>query len=146
MRWIIVLSLVACWRGRPPHGQTDRDGDGIPNERDRCPDDPEDFDGFEDEDGCPDPDNDRDGVPDVNDKCPNLPGPPPDGCPLAPTDDRDGDGIPNDRDKCPDDPEDFDGFEDADGCPDPDNDRDGVPDVDDACPNTPGPAAKRGCP
>ncbi|MFT5431157.1 MAG: hypothetical protein ACI9OJ_001836 [Myxococcota bacterium] len=30
--------------------------------RDQCPADPEDVDGFEDEDGCPDPDNDGDGV------------------------------------------------------------------------------------
>jgi hypothetical protein len=51
----------------------DRDGDGIADSRDRCPDDPEDRDGFQDEDGCPDPDNDRDGIPDVRDKCPNEP-------------------------------------------------------------------------
>src|SRR6185369_14068728 len=38
---------------------------------DRCPNDPEDKDGFQDEDGCPDPDNDADGIPDVVDKCPN---------------------------------------------------------------------------
>ena len=37
------------------------------------PNEPEDFDGFEDEDGCPDPDNDKDGIPDVVDKCPNEP-------------------------------------------------------------------------
>ncbi len=43
----------------------DRDGDGIPDDVDKCPDEPEDFDGFEDEDGCPDPDNDKDGIPDV---------------------------------------------------------------------------------
>jgi len=35
---------------------------------DKCPNEPEDFDGFEDEDGCPDPDNDKDGIPDVVDK------------------------------------------------------------------------------
>jgi hypothetical protein len=34
--------------------EPDHDGDGIPNERDRCPDLPEDFDGFQDDDGCPD--------------------------------------------------------------------------------------------
>ena len=61
----------------------DRDGDGIVDAIDKCPDEPEDFDGFEDEDGCPDPDNDRDGIPDVQDKCPNIPGPPPDGCPKS---------------------------------------------------------------
>jgi hypothetical protein len=51
----------------------DRDGDGIKDDLDRCPDAPEDFDGWEDEDGCPDPDNDHDGIPDEKDKCPNEP-------------------------------------------------------------------------
>jgi outer membrane protein OmpA-like peptidoglycan-associated protein len=51
----------------------DRDGDLIPDARDQCPDDPEDRDGYLDEDGCPDPDNDGDGVPDANDLCPNEP-------------------------------------------------------------------------
>ncbi len=120
----------------------DRDGDGIKDDVDKCPDEPEDFDGFEDEDGCPDPDNDRDGIPDVDDKCPNVPEnyngfEDADGCPDGPKGDRDGDGIPDDVDKCPDDPEDFDGFQDADGCPDPDNDGDGILDVDDLCPNDP---------
>ncbi|MEA2697378.1 MAG: OmpA-OmpF porin, family, partial [Myxococcales bacterium] len=51
----------------------DRDGDGYKDDVDQCPDDPEDFDDFEDADGCPDPDNDKDGIPDVDDKCPNEP-------------------------------------------------------------------------
>jgi outer membrane protein OmpA-like peptidoglycan-associated protein len=51
----------------------DRDGDGIPDDLDKCPDDPEDKDGFEDSDGCPDPDNDGDGIPDAKDACPNEP-------------------------------------------------------------------------
>jgi outer membrane protein OmpA-like peptidoglycan-associated protein len=51
----------------------DRDGDGIPDDVDKCPDDPEDKDGFEDEDGCPDPDNDKDGIADAKDACPNEP-------------------------------------------------------------------------
>ena len=59
----------------------DRDGDGVIDDLDKCPDEPEDRDGFEDDDGCPDPDNDQDGILDVQDKCPNDPGPPPDGCP-----------------------------------------------------------------
>ena len=49
----------------------DREGDGIPDATDKCPDEAEDRDGFEDEDGCPDPDNDGDGIPDIADKCPN---------------------------------------------------------------------------
>jgi outer membrane protein OmpA-like peptidoglycan-associated protein len=40
---------------------------------DKCPNEPEDKDGFEDLDGCPDPDNDHDGIPDAQDKCPNEP-------------------------------------------------------------------------
>jgi outer membrane protein OmpA-like peptidoglycan-associated protein len=120
----------------------DRDGDGIPDDVDKCPDEPEDFDDFEDEDGCPDPDNDHDGIPDVVDKCPNEPETyngfeDEDGCPDSVELDRDGDGIPDSIDKCPDEPEDKDGFQDEDGCPDPDNDGDGIPDVDDLCPNEP---------
>ena len=116
----------------------DRDGDGIKDDVDQCPDDPEDRDGFKDEDGCPDPDNDNDGTLDVDDRCPNIPGPKETfGCPSAKDGDRDGDGIPDSKDKCPDDPEDKDGFQDLDGCPDPDNDMDGIPDKKDACPNDP---------
>lgn len=51
----------------------DTDGDGIPDADDECPNLPEDFDGFEDEDGCPDVDNDGDGILDVDDKCPDKP-------------------------------------------------------------------------
>ena len=120
----------------------DRDGDGYKDDVDQCPDDPEDFDDFEDEDGCPEPDNDKDGILDVDDKCPNDPETKngyqdEDGCPDNTTFDRDGDGIPDDVDKCPDDPEDKDNFEDEDGCPDPDNDKDGILDVNDLCPNDP---------
>ena len=123
-------------------GIGDRDGDGIKDDVDKCPDDPEDYDGFEDEDGCPDPDNDKDGIPDELDSCPNDPETyngykDEDGCPDGVVRDRDGDGIPDDVDKCPDEPEDFDGFEDEDGCPDPDNDKDGIPDKVDLCPNDP---------
>jgi len=54
-------------------GLRDRDGDGIPDKYDRCREAPEDKDGFQDTDGCPDPDNDNDGIQDWNDKCPNEP-------------------------------------------------------------------------
>ena len=123
-------------------GTGDRDGDGIKDDVDKCPDDPEDYDGFEDEDGCPDPDNDKDGILDEVDDCPNDPETfngykDEDGCPDGVVRDRDGNGIPDDVDKCPDQPEDFDGFEDEDGCPDPDNDKDGIPDKVDLCPNDP---------
>ncbi|MEO8703908.1 MAG: OmpA family protein [Kofleriaceae bacterium] len=120
----------------------DRDGDGLKDDVDKCPDEPEDFDGFEDEDGCPDPDNDRDGILDDDDKCRDIPEDKDgfqdeDGCPEGDKNDRDGDGILDNVDKCPDEPEDFDQFEDEDGCPDPDNDKDQILDVDDLCPNDP---------
>lgn len=129
----------------------DRDGDGIADGFDSCPDQRENYNGFEDIDGCPDdPDTDKDGVPDSKDSCPLEPEDKDgyldeDGCPEP---DNDADGIADSLDKCPLDPEDPDGFQDEDGCPDNDNDNDTVPDVDDACPNTPGQpnAARPGCP
>jgi OOP family OmpA-OmpF porin len=98
----------------------DTDGDGIPDDVDACPTEPEDH---------KDPD-------------------PMDGCP-APSD-RDGDGIPDQFDKCPDQPEDKDGVDDEDGCPETDADNDGIPDTKDACPKEPGSPdpdpKKNGCP
>jgi hypothetical protein len=78
-----VLSLG--WAPRPH----DKDGDGIPDDVDQCPEDPEDKDGFEDSDGCPDVDNDDDGIIDKLDACPNVAGvetsdPKTNGCPAAP--------------------------------------------------------------
>ncbi len=117
----------------------DKDKDGLKDDDDRCPKDPEDLDRFEDNDGCPDPDNDKDGVEDARDKCPNKAEDrdgfeDDDGCPDA---DNDGDGITDLQDRCPKIPEDFDGIEDEDGCPDYDNDKDGVADSTDKCMNDP---------
>ena len=117
----------------------DPDHDGIVGAADKCPNEPEDKDGFQDDDGCPDLDNDGDGIPDSVDKCPNEPEDKDgfqddDGCPDP---DNDGDGIPDAADKCPNEPEDKDGFQDEDGCPDPDNDGDGVLDANDKCPTEP---------
>jgi outer membrane protein OmpA-like peptidoglycan-associated protein len=139
-RWLAIAA--ACALAGPvaadssvpgPHGKreappkkaprpsgSDRDGDGIPDSADKCPDDPEDLDGFEDADGCPDPDNDKDGIPDVDDLCPNDPEDrdgfeDEDGCPDP---DNDQDRIPDKDDKCPNEPETYNGFEDEDGCPD----------------------------
>jgi OOP family OmpA-OmpF porin len=122
-----------------PTGPKDTDGDGIPDDKDQCPQTAEDKDGFQDEDGCPDPDNDGDGVPDAADKCQKEPEDhdgfqDEDGCPEP---DNDGDSIPDAADKCPNEAEDKDGFQDEDGCPDPDNDNDGVPDAADKCPTQP---------
>jgi outer membrane protein OmpA-like peptidoglycan-associated protein len=123
---------------RRPH-DPDPDGDGLTYDADRCPDVAEDFDHFEDEDGCPDPDNDGDGLPDTADRCPNDPEDRDsfednDGCADP---DNDKDGVLDASDKCVNEPEDRDGFEDDDGCADPDNDKDGVPDVSDGCPDQP---------
>ncbi len=120
-------------------GPGDCDGDGIIGRQDKCWNVPEDFDGFEDDDGCPEADNDMDGILDEDDACPDDPedfdgDADEDGCPDI---DRDGDGILDEDDACPDDPEDFDGFEDGDGCPEFDNDGDGVLDSIDTCPDTP---------
>jgi len=136
----------------PESTDGDRDSDGIRDSLDKCPTEPEDIDGFEDTDGCPDKDNDQDSVVDVYDNCPNVAEDKDgfrdnDGCPEA---DNDEDGILDASDKCPNDPEDKDGFEDADGCPDKDNDQDGIPDREDLCPNEPetknGYADDDGCP
>ncbi len=80
-----VLAGVRYAVGLPSKGgERDSDSDGIADRQDRCPNDPEDFDGFQDADGCPDPDNDHDGIPDDDDECPDDPEEPGgdrDGCP-----------------------------------------------------------------
>jgi outer membrane protein OmpA-like peptidoglycan-associated protein len=55
-------------------GFRDGDADGILDKDDRCPEEPEDFDGYRDTDGCPEPDNDGDGIADGDDECPELSG------------------------------------------------------------------------
>jgi hypothetical protein len=119
----------------------DRDHDGVPDVNDKCPDQPEDRDGFEDSDGCPDPDNDGDKILDAQDKCPNDPEDydqfqDEDGCPEL---DNDRDGIPDINDACPNAPEDGKGARPKDGCPSTaeDADGDGIPDARDKCPDEP---------
>jgi outer membrane protein OmpA-like peptidoglycan-associated protein len=114
----------------------DSDADGVLDRYDGCLREPEDRDGFEDADGCPDPDNDGDRIPDAKDACRDEPETmdgfdDADGCPDL---DDDRDGIPDEEDACRNEPEDFDRFQDRDGCPDPDNDGDGILDRADACP------------
>lgn len=112
----------------------DRDGDGVPDDVDRCPDTP----GLASLDGCPD--RDGDGIADIDDKCPDEPGIAKyQGCPIP---DSDGDGINDEEDKCPNVP----GVARYQGCPVPDSDGDGVNDEEDKCPNEPGPASNQGCP
>jgi outer membrane protein OmpA-like peptidoglycan-associated protein len=101
-------------------GCPDRDADGIPDIDDQCAGEPEDKDGFEDGDGCPDLDKDGDGIADEDDGCPLEPedkdgfedG---DGCPDL---DNDGDGIADEVDGCPMEAEIVNGYRDEDGCPD----------------------------
>jgi len=129
----------------------DNDQDSVPDVSDKCPLQKEDWDGFQDADGCPDPDNDNDGVPDSKDLCPMEPGSSAVGTARPGCKEQgDSDGIPLELDACPDQSEDFDGFEDLDGCPDLDNDHDGIPDNVDKCPNQPetmnGKLDEDGCP
>jgi hypothetical protein len=117
----------------------DKDGDGVPDDLDQCPDIPEDRDGFEDEDGCPELDNDDDGIIDREDACPNVKGvrtndPKTNGCPAG---DRDHDGVPDGEDACPDKPGPRNANPKFSGCPAKDADNDGIPDDADRCPTQP---------
>ncbi len=113
----------------------DTDGDGIPDDIDRCPTIPGPKENF----GCPWGDRDHDGIPDNLDKCPDVPGIPElQGCPDV---DTDGDGIPDRLDKCPT----VKGIPELQGCPDVDTDGDGIPDRLDKCPTVPG-VPPDGCP
>lgn len=129
-----AMRIVAAL-GWAPH-EHDMDHDGVKDDVDACPEIPEDRDGFEDSDGCPEIDNDDDGVIDKEDRCPNVKGVPSDspsknGCPAG---DGDGDGIDDTVDACPtvkgptsDDPK-------LNGCPTGDSDSDGIIDAVDKCP------------
>ena len=112
----------------------DRDGDGILDKVDACPDD---F-GLEQFAGCPD--RDMDSIPDKNDNCPDQFGPKENsGCPWG---DIDADGLTDNIDECPD----VAGPEENKGCPWGDIDGDGVTDNIDECDTIPGPAENSGCP
>jgi outer membrane protein OmpA-like peptidoglycan-associated protein len=131
---------------------TDRDGDGVPDAQDACPDQA----GIASNDprtnGCPAPasDADADGVPDSQDACPKVAGQrtsdaKTNGCPP----DKDADGVADAADACPaeagppaNDPK-------QNGCP-LDSDGDGVRDDQDACPSIKGAKSddpkRNGCP
>lgn len=135
----------------------DKDGDGIKNRKDDCPETP----GLEQFKGCPDTDND--GIVDSKDVCPEIAGLAYlNGCPdmdkdsIADKDDacpdvaglfkfkgcpdRDNDSIIDSKDECPD----IKGLIAFNGCPD--SDGDGIKDSEDACPNAPGTLINQGCP
>ncbi|GAB4135100.1 MAG: OmpA family protein [Raineya sp.] len=108
----------------------DSDADGIPDKKDKCPNEK----GIKEFAGCPD--TDGDGIVDGEDACPTEAGAlEMKGCP-----DRDGDKIADKDDKCPDTP----GLAQFAGCPDTDGD--GLPDPDDACPTEAGKPELQGCP
>ena len=121
-------------------GNKDRDGDGIEDDVDACPDEP----GVPSDNpechGCPD--NDGDGICNNSDACPDEAGPVENnGCPIL---DRDGDGINDDVDDCPDTPGVESSIDGCNGCPD--SDGDGVCDSKDQCPDEFGTVANNGCP
>lgn len=136
---------------------SDKDGDGIQDSKDKCPD----VAGLPALQGCPDTDND--GITDADDECPEQAGPATfKGCPDTDNDgiadktdecpdkaglaefngcpDTDKDGIADSKDKCPD----VAGLAEFDGCPD--TDKDGLIDSMDACPDVAGPKSAKGCP
>lgn len=106
-----VTLRLKRWIGDDAMRNVDSDGDLVPDRVDECPDEY-----GEDDVGCPlDKDSDKDGVPDKRDSCPREWGDTPSGCPVR---DSDGDSILDTVDSCVDEPENFNGFEDKDGCPD----------------------------
>lgn len=110
----------------------DTDGDGIIDQKDKCPTEA----GPAENQGCPWPDTDGDGVVDKDDLCPTEKGTAANqGCP-----DTDGDGIIDKDDLCPTEK----GTTANQGCPDTDGD--GIIDKNDACPTIPGLAEYNGCP
>ncbi len=112
----------------------DKDGDGILDETDACPD----AKGTASLKGCPD--SDGDGIIDKNDKCPTEKGLIKyNGCPIP---DTDKDGINDELDQC----KDVAGLARYQGCPIPDTDNDGINDEEDKCKDLPGKASNMGCP
>ena len=135
--------------------KSDRDGDGIADSQDQCPDQI----GVASLNGCPD--RDADGIADAQDLCPDDAGTlETNGCP-----DRDADGVVDSKDNCPDTAGTIEGCPDSDGdlvvdkddkCPEekglvglqgcPDRDGDNVADAMDACPDEAGLPTNGGCP
>jgi hypothetical protein len=112
--------------GTNPHNR-DTDGDTISDNLDRCPREPETFNGLDDADGCPDSsppaDSDNDTITDSTDNCPSVSNSNQldtdnDGMGNACDADDDNDTVTDAIDACPLEPENFNGYEDTDGCPD----------------------------
>ncbi len=146
-----AVRAIAQVQWAPRFVDEDRDGLRDDPSIDQCIGLAEDFDGFEDSDGCPE-DNDHDAIPDEEDRCPTVDEDEDgfeddDGCPDP---DNDGDGVLDADDRCPDEAQGEHADSERRGCPDNDADHDGVANADDRCPNEPqGPAAdpaRVGCP
>jgi len=141
---VVKNSFGECWKDRWPTDEmrpecgdkvADADGDGVADDKDKCPGTPA---GAKvDTDGC-ELDSDGDGVVDSKDRCPGTPkGAKVDrhGCEKKkPKEkDSDGDGVLDSKDKCPGTPR---GAKvDRNGC-ELDSDGDGVVDSKDRCPGT----------
>jgi OmpA-OmpF porin, OOP family len=159
-RWLASVQWAPGAAPQEPPPPSDRDGDGIIDAEDGCPDQAGVAQSEPALNGCPlppkPPDTDADGITDDLDACPTVAGPEnredptKNGCPPPP--DQDGDGIADAVDACPteagvakpDDPA-------KNGCPEPaDTDGDGITDDKDACPKDAGTAnedpARNGCP
>jgi len=98
--YLVGVGLQYSWGGAiAPKPVPDSDGDGVPDDMDKCPGTPPNT--PVDANGC-ELDSDGDGVVDSKDKCP---GTPPgtkvdaDGCPID--GDADGDGVKDSKDQCP---------------------------------------------
>jgi OOP family OmpA-OmpF porin len=118
------------------NGCPDTDGDGIADREDNCPNQA----GTLQNHGCPVLDSDHDSVNDEEDKCPDQAGTIENhGCPVL---DKDSDGVPDEEDKCPE----VAGLPKYNGCPVPDTDNDGVNDEEDKCPEVAGNKDNYGCP
>lgn len=131
-----VKTVVVVPPPPPPvvEAPKDRDGDGVIDADDKCPD----VKGLASLQGCPD--KDGDGITDGDDKCPDVKGLAKyNGCPIP---DTDKDGVNDEQDKCITVP----GVARYQGCPIPDTDGDGVNDEDDKCINEKGTKENNGCP
>lgn len=131
----VIGATLGVFLGKPIMPEKkDRDGDGVADKDDKCPDTP----GSVAFMGCPD--TDGDGIADKNDTCPGEAGPlANNGCPYR---DKDGDGVLDKDDACVD----IAGPVENKGCPWPDSDKDGIADKDDNCPQQAGVERYKGCP
>lgn len=129
---------------------SDKDGDGVLDDKDACPRESGEISADPARDGCPPLDRDKDEILDVEDACPAFPGlrsgdATKHGCPK----DSDEDGLHDGIDACPQVKGPSNSNPKKSGCP-KDSDEDGVPDTADACPAVKGPAStdqrRNGCP